>query len=48
MAYIILKNYGNFAEIIDNSGDYRQEWFDFKKMRYFKYVKRQIKLIKNE
>lgn len=24
----------DFAEIIDNLGDYRQEWVDFKKMRY--------------
>tara|TARA_R110002050_G_scaffold4573_1_gene22085 strand:+ start:64504 stop:64923 length:420 start_codon:yes stop_codon:yes gene_type:complete len=40
-----LKPFQNFKWEIDNSGDYRQEWFDFKKMRYIEYVKRQIELI---
>jgi hypothetical protein len=29
----------NFKNIIDNSGPYRQEWFDFKSQRYIEWVK---------
>ena len=36
------KPFSNFKWQIDNSGDCRQEWFDFKKMRYIKWVKDQI------
>ncbi len=34
----------NFKWEIDNSGEYRQQWFDYKKMRYVQWVKEQIDL----
>jgi hypothetical protein len=37
-----LKPLQNFKWQIDNSGEYRQQWFDFKKMRYIHWVKEQI------
>lgn len=36
------KPFRNFKLHIDNSGKYRQKWFDFKKMRYVQWVKEQI------
>jgi len=44
------KPFQNFKWQIDNSGEYRQLWFDFKKMRYIQWVKEQIdfKNTKNE
>jgi hypothetical protein len=33
----------NFKWQIDNSGDYRQEWFNFKKTRYINWIKDQIR-----
>lgn len=36
------KPFQNFKWQIDNSGDYRQQWFDFKKMRYIQRIKKQI------
>ncbi len=36
------KPFRNFKWQIDNSGDYRQEWFNFKKSRYVDWVKGQI------
>ncbi len=36
------KPFQNFKWQIDNSGKYRQQWFDFKKMRYIQWVKEQI------
>lgn len=36
------KPFQNFKWQIDNSGEYRQLWFDFKKMRYIQWVKEQI------
>ncbi len=38
------KPFGNFKWQIDNSGDYRQEWFDFKKACYIDWVKKQIQI----
>ncbi len=38
------KPFKNFKWNIDNSGDYRQHWFDFKKNRYIQWVKKQIEL----
>jgi hypothetical protein len=38
------KPFQNFKWQIDNSGEYRQQWFDFKKMRYIQWVKKQIDL----
>jgi hypothetical protein len=38
------KPFHNFKWQIDNSGKYRQRWFDFKKMRYIQWVKEQIDL----
>jgi len=36
------KPFRNFKHAIDNSGEYRQQWFDFKKSRYIEWVKDQI------
>jgi hypothetical protein len=36
------KPFRNFKWQIDNSGDYRQQWFNFKKARYIDWVKDQI------
>jgi len=36
------KPFRNFKWQIDNSGEYRQKWFDFKKIRYIELVKEQI------
>jgi len=36
------KPFKNFKWEIDNSGEYRQHWFDFKKMRYIHLVNEQI------
>jgi len=38
------KPFQNFKWQIDDSGEYKQQWFDFKKMRYIKWVKDQIEL----
>jgi hypothetical protein len=38
------KPFQNFKWHIDNSGEYRQQWFDFKKMRYIQWVIEQIDL----
>jgi hypothetical protein len=38
------KPFRNFKWEIDNSGEYRQQWFDYKKMRYIQLVKEQIDL----
>ncbi len=32
----------NFKWLIDNSGEYRQQWFDYKHRRYVDWVKEQI------
>ena len=36
------KPFQNFKWEIDNSGEYRQHWFDYKKLRYIEWVKDQI------
>jgi len=36
------KPFRNFKWQIDNSGDYRQKWFDFKNNRYIEWVKYQL------
>jgi len=36
------KPFKNFKRFIDNSGEYRQIWFDFKSKSYIKLVKDQI------
>jgi hypothetical protein len=36
------KPFQNFKSIIDNSGVYRQKWFDFKTQQYIKYVEDQL------
>ena len=36
------KPFQNFKWQIDNSREYRQQWFDFKKMRYIQSIKEQI------
>jgi len=42
------KPFRNFKWQIDNSGAYRQQWFDYKKMRYIKWIKKQIDLNKKD
>ena len=37
------KPFRNFKRIIDNSGDYREKWFEFKEAKYIEWVKGQIK-----
>ena len=36
------KPFRNFMWNIDNSGDYRQKWFQFKNKRYIQWVTEQI------
>ncbi|WP_158857233.1 UPF0158 family protein [Lunatibacter salilacus] len=38
------KPFQNFKWEIDNSGEYRQKWFDYKRMRFIQHVKEQIDL----
>ena len=42
------KPFQNFKWQIDNSGEYRQQWFDFKKMCYIQWIKEQIDLSKKD
>lgn len=37
-----LQSFQYFEWQIDNSGEYKQQWFDFKKLRYIRRVKEQI------
>jgi hypothetical protein len=41
------KPFRNFKWVIDNSGEYRQRWFDFKKAWYIRVVKDQILRLNN-
>jgi hypothetical protein len=36
------KPFKNFKWQVDNSGEYRQKWFDYQRMRYIDWVKEQI------
>ena len=38
------KPFRNFHAEIDNSGKYRQQWFDFKHQKYIEWVKDQIEV----
>ena len=38
------KPFQNFKWQIDNSGEVRQQWFDYKNMRYIEWIKEQIDL----
>ncbi len=42
------KPFQNFKWQIDNSGDYRQQWFDYKRMRYICWIKEQIEINKTD
>ncbi len=44
-ALIKAKPFRNFKWEIDNSGKYRQIWFDFKQNFYIEWVKKQLKAI---
>ena len=37
------KPFGNFKWIVDNSGDYRQKWFEFKNQEYIEWVEARIR-----
>ena len=39
------KPFSNFKWQIDNSGEYRQQWFDYKNKRYTEWVKDQTELL---
>jgi hypothetical protein len=41
------KPFQNFKWLIDNSGRYRQEWFNYKNKCYIQWVKEQIELNKD-
>lgn len=34
----------NFKQMINNAGDYRDKWFEYKDMRYIRWVEEQIEL----
>ncbi|HED08134.1 MAG TPA: hypothetical protein ENI57_08470 [Ignavibacteria bacterium] len=36
------KPFRNFKDIIDDEGEYRQKWFDFKSEKYIEFVKEQL------
>ncbi len=36
------KPFRNFKDIIDDAGEYREKWFEFKNMKYIEYVKEQL------
>ena len=36
------KPFRNFKWVIDNSGEYREQWFNYKRARYIQEVKKQI------
>lgn len=42
------KPFKNFKLIIDNSGEYREQWFDFKRRKYIEYVESQLEMINEE
>lgn len=42
------KPFRNFKYQIDNSGVYRENWFEYKKMRYIQYVKDLIEMIEDD
>lgn len=42
------KPFQNFKWQIDNSGIYRQQWFDFKKTRYIQRVKDQVDIVNQD
>jgi hypothetical protein len=39
------KPFQNFKWVIDNSGIYRQQWFDYKKERYIEWVVEQLEAV---
>lgn len=41
------KPFRNFKWVVDNSGEYREQWFDFKKQWYIRVVKNQILRLNN-
>jgi hypothetical protein len=40
-------SFREFKFVIDNAGEYRNAWFDFKNKQYFEWVENQINLHKN-
>jgi hypothetical protein len=40
-------SFREFKFVIDNAGEYRNAWFDFKNKRYLEWVKNQINLHSN-
>lgn len=42
------KPFRNFKYQIDNSGVYREKWFEYKKMRYIQYVKDLVEMIEDD
>lgn len=42
------KPFRNFKGVVDNSGDYREEWFAFKNRRNIEWVEDQLKYLSEE
>jgi len=42
------KPFGRFKHIIDNSGAFRQKWFDFKNDHYIQWVRQCIEMMEEE
>lgn len=41
------KPFRNFKDIINNAGEYREKWFEFKNIKYIEYVKEQLAFLNN-
>jgi len=41
------KPFANFKNAIDNSGEYRQQWFDYKAQKYFEFIAKQLRFQNN-
>jgi len=44
----LAKPFRNFKYIIDNSGEYRNKWFDFKTKSYIQHVKYELGIFSND
>ena len=42
------KPFKHFKEIIDNSGDFRDEWFAYRESKYIEFVKEQLDRYNNK
>lgn len=42
------KPFRNFKWIVENDGDYREKWFDYKRKRYIEHVEEQVEMNQEE